>query len=385
MVSLGQVLDERRGFGPGFDFLRLFLALAVVGYHVLGYGGHEEMIATTPLWYGQTTGLPVFFALSGLLVAASGQRLNLPQFIMFRALRLMPALAVEVVFCALILGPIFTTLAVREYFSHAEFYSYFLNMIGWVHFELPGLFEYAPDQKVNAALWTIPYELVCYAFVGGLIITRIIYSFRWTLALVLIYFAMALLIDLTPIRESMPGKLAWLSKLFFMGAPGRCIFAFMLGVLAWQVRYKIPVSGKLFAFTSLSGVGIIMAGPEIGQGVPIQVIMMPGIVYWTMWMGLQNFPTPAFLRKGDYSYGVYLYHIPLIHVVNTLFPAIALGTAFGGWFTLALVFPLALGLAYLSWNFVEKPALGLRKKFGAASKPREEQSAEPATHATAKA
>jgi peptidoglycan/LPS O-acetylase OafA/YrhL len=383
VLSLGKMLEERRGFGPGFDFLRIFLALAVVGFHVLALSGHERLLRETPLWFGMTTGIPVFFALSGFLVGASGQRLSLSRFLMFRALRIVPALAVDVLICALILGPLFTTLPWREYFTDARFHSYFLNVFGWIHYKLPGVFEYYPNSKVNGALWTIPFELACYAFVAFLIVTRFIHSAWRVLPFVIVHFAVALVLDLTPIMDGWHWKVRFAAKLIFLGDSGRCIMAFMLGVLAWQLRYKIPISKALFAATSALGVIIILAGYDIGRSVPIEIVLLPGVVYWTMFVGLMPIPMPAFLRSGDYSYGVYLYHDPLIHVVNVSFPAVALGTAFGGWMTYALVFPAALGLAYLSWHFVEKPALGLRKKFAAGPRPGEESASANAAPASA--
>jgi peptidoglycan/LPS O-acetylase OafA/YrhL len=57
----------------------------------------------------------------------------------------------------------FTTLPLTKYFSHPTFWSYFGNLIGWIHFLLPGVFENNPlNIAVNLSLWTVPYELECY-------------------------------------------------------------------------------------------------------------------------------------------------------------------------------------------------------------------------------
>src|SRR5205807_9166903 len=67
------------------------------------------------------------------------------------------------------------------------------------------------------------------------------------------------------------------------------------------------------------------------------------------------FASRATRRLGDISYGIYLFHLPLIGLALTTlhFPTgsnvdVALMTLF--------VVPLAIGCGYLSWRFVEQPA-----------------------------
>jgi peptidoglycan/LPS O-acetylase OafA/YrhL len=69
-VSIGDYLDRNKGVGPGFDFLRLALAISIVSYH--GIDVTQGKIATTG-FFGLfvESSLPMFFALSGFLVTAS--------------------------------------------------------------------------------------------------------------------------------------------------------------------------------------------------------------------------------------------------------------------------------------------------------------------------
>src|SRR5690606_22975715 len=62
------------------------------------------------------------------------------------------------------------------------------------------------------------------------------------------------------------------------------------------------------------------------------------------------------LKHNDISYGVYIYHML---VVNTL---VTLGFMRDIKY-LILTFAITITLAYISWRFIEKPALGLKKKF----------------------
>jgi peptidoglycan/LPS O-acetylase OafA/YrhL len=107
--------------------------------------------------------LPMFFALSGFLVAGSLERCRtLVGFLSMRALRILPALAMEIVLSALVLGPLVTDLPTAAYFGDPEFARYFLNIIGDIHYHLPGVFVTNPLASVNQQLWTIPFELECY-------------------------------------------------------------------------------------------------------------------------------------------------------------------------------------------------------------------------------
>jgi len=91
MKSIGAVLDDSRGLGKGFDFLRLALALGVASYHIIqiSTGTKEFHGPADVLVYGI---LIMFFGLSGFLIAGSAQRLTLKNFLINRGLRIFPAL-----------------------------------------------------------------------------------------------------------------------------------------------------------------------------------------------------------------------------------------------------------------------------------------------------
>ena len=164
--SIADRIVETKGRASGFDYLRLSLAISVILFHsiVTSYGPATQATvvssASGALW---ALVLPMFFALSGFLVAGSLDRTNnLFTFLGLRILRIFPALAVDTFFCALVLGPHFTTLPLSSYFRDTEFASYFLNILGQIHYKLPGTFETNPITLVNGQLWTIPSELGCY-------------------------------------------------------------------------------------------------------------------------------------------------------------------------------------------------------------------------------
>jgi len=109
-----------------------------------------DQIATGPFRPLVCFLLPAFFALSGFLVAGSLVRNDLLSFGALRFLRIFPALIGEVVISALIIGPVFPILSLNQYFTNQTFYKYFLNVIGYIHYQLPGVFLGVPlNAMVN--------------------------------------------------------------------------------------------------------------------------------------------------------------------------------------------------------------------------------------------
>ena len=150
--TIGQRLTATRGRTTGFDYLRAGLSISVIAFHsvLTSYGeAHTRMV-----WNGWwrpfiAVILPAFFALSGFLVSASLVRSKtIQEFLTLRVVRLVPALFFEVTISALILGPLLTVFTLRDYFTSRLFRAYWLNIVGYIHFQLPGLFLDNPDPNM---------------------------------------------------------------------------------------------------------------------------------------------------------------------------------------------------------------------------------------------
>jgi peptidoglycan/LPS O-acetylase OafA/YrhL len=125
-------------------------------------------------------------------------RLSTRNFVLNRAARILPALAADIFFAALLIGPLVTKLPAKQYFTDATFLSYFFNIVGWVHYSLPGVFEDNPLPDVNGALWTVPFEIACYIILMGLMISGEIKRPR-----LILLFTCAVLIVGIPLRLMM--------------------------------------------------------------------------------------------------------------------------------------------------------------------------------------
>jgi peptidoglycan/LPS O-acetylase OafA/YrhL len=335
---LGQ-MEKGDGFTAGFDYLRIGLALAVLVWHSYilstGSAAHYRAGWSGPFRFLLAMILPMFFALSGFLVAGSLERTRIHQFVVLRGLRIIPALAVEVTLSALILGAFFTTLPLWRYLTSPELGSYFGNIVGLVHFTLPGVFEHNPAPGiVNSQLWTIPFELECYFVL--LFVSAVLRDRRAFVALVVLLslVATALAFFLDPVSPFQP-------------IPGRAlVVSFLAGVCLHLYRDKIPCSPTVGVLATLVA-AVLLQFPNT-----CYLAAFP-VAYLTVWLGLLRPPKIPF---GDLSYGVYLFHFPIEQSVMQIFPDI------GCWWRLALLaLPSSVLCAWLSWNLVERPVLTRKK------------------------
>lgn len=107
-----------------FDFLRIFAASAVLYSHSYALYGLPEPYPLPGQTYGSLA-VALFFSISGFLVCQSW--MNDPSFSRFfirRALRIFPGLLVVVILTALVIGPLFTTLTLQEYFASGTAWNY---------------------------------------------------------------------------------------------------------------------------------------------------------------------------------------------------------------------------------------------------------------------
>jgi len=342
--SMEERLAATQGRPSGFDYMRVVLALGVIGWHSkltsYGEGGAYNWIADVALLPLAIFILPMFFSLSGFLVAGSLERSKtFLTFLGLRVLRIVPALAVEVLLSALILGPLLTTLPLRAYLADPEFHAYLLNIVGDIHYLLPGVFVSNPFPLVNGQLWTVPYELACYVALTILALTGI-FQQRWWLFLSLMAFYAAQI-----------GNAVLRTNDQMKGAGGSTlVMSFIAGLVIYRYRDKVPWSGRLFLLALAASVALIV----VPNGVRFSALP---IAYVTMYLGLQNPPRNKIGLSGDYSYGLFLYGFPVQQAIMSINPALR------HWYwNLLFAVPCAIVVAVGSWWLVERPALARRKK-----------------------
>jgi peptidoglycan/LPS O-acetylase OafA/YrhL len=327
----------------GFDYLRLVLSSGVILWHTVmtSYGPAAQLLLPSWVRALEFAILLMFFMLSGFLVAGSLERCQtLWQFAGLRILRIVPALSMEVFLSALLLGPLFTTIALRDYFSDPMFSSYFLNIVGDIHFYLPGMFPDNPTPAmVNMQLWTIPYELYCYI---GLILVAalgLVKRRQWLLiaasVLQVAFIVRGWNSSYAPQQIALSGNLL--------------VLMFFWGVIFYEYRERIPYD----RFLGISALVLMLA--LLSTQSLRNVAAIPA-AYLTIYLGLQNPPRSRIVLSGDYSYGLYLYGFPLQQAVASFGPSVH-----HWYFNFLIAYPLALLCAVFSWWVLEKRALALRR------------------------
>jgi peptidoglycan/LPS O-acetylase OafA/YrhL len=270
-----------------------------------------------------------------------------------------PALAVDILISALIIGPIFTVFPASAYYSDKDFHHYFLNVIGFIHYLLPGVFLSKPFAgQVNGSLWTVPFEIGCYGIMTALIASGAIKSRPKIIALFLAFTALyCLALSYGPDLSQYNSPIAHY-LVNFAGERGRGLyFDFLGGTLIYIFRDRIPYSLFLFALSALLALLHGLIPPDMG-GPRINILFMFPVSYMTAYIGLQPIRRVPLYSSDDYSYGLYLYGYPLQQMLVALYPSR---------FSIALhsfcSMVLATIVAIISWHCVEKPILRIRRKF----------------------
>ena len=333
----GSLIPEDNSFGA----VRLAAALAVAVSHAVeitvGHLSWDYVQQTTGYTLGQHA-VHVFFILSGFLVTASLMRTSdLTRFAVARVMRIFPGLIVCAIFTVAVLGPLITVCPLSSYFADTGILKYLAETTLLItgRAELPGVFTSNPlAGQVNNSVWTLKYEVLCYAglglaFAAGMLRTGF-RSQAWLWLAIFVFAASYLL----------PGLIEAKTGPDVIRRFGLC---FALGSAAFFARHY---TGKLWLVViSLVALLAFWSTPLM---VPVMVWFEASVVFW-----LANLRCPSLARvtlKHDLSYGIYLYGWPVSQALVQLMPnAMPVQIA-------ALTLLILVPLAAASWHLVEKPA-----------------------------
>ncbi|WP_164008101.1 acyltransferase family protein [Pyxidicoccus trucidator] len=335
--TLQACLDSRRN---NLDFLRFAAASGVILSHAFPLGEGRGTVEPLDLFSRGQLSLgrlcvAVFLVISGVLITRSWERTpDLARFTWARVLRIFPGLAVMLLLTTLVLGPAFTTLPLRDYLLSADTHLYWLRNLTLVNpqWELPGVFESSAYSKaVNGSLWTLKYEVGFYLLTLGLglagLLRKSMVAVGWVGAAV---------------APFVTGRLGFWPELYLY---------FGGGVALYLWRDKVRMSPWLALACTVGWLALTWLGyGRIGTGLFGSYV----VLYLAF---LPAGPLAHFGRRGDLSYGVYVYAFPVQQAVTAL-----LGGRTEWWVNAAVSFPVVVALAALSWHGVEKPALTLKDR-----------------------
>lgn len=317
------------------DHLRHLAAVAVLFSHsyALTGVGHDPLQRWTGTLDAAGLAVDFFFCLSGFLMYGALQRdASIPRFVRNRLARIVPGLAVCVLL-TVIVGSILSSLGIQDYWRNVQTWKYLSNMVFVFTPRLPGVFQDQPyPGVVNGSLWTLAYEIGCYAVVTLL---AALPARRRVAVFGLIALACATVLLLrTQTGPTAAGNAARLLFFFALGhaaAPGHAACR--------RIRVTLVLA---------LGLGWLAELPSQGA---LQWHLVAAIVCITALDLARRWASSVRPLKFDFSFGMYIYAFPIQQwlaglAVSWSPPALFLAS-------LALVLPFAAA----SWFAVERPCL----------------------------
>lgn len=331
------------------DLIRLVASLSVIVYHSFALNPQWGITDPVKNFFGyMTTGglaVKIFFFISGLLVTNSLlSRNSTIHFIVSRSLRVFPGLAFVVMMTAFLIGPIFTTMPIAEYFKTNQPIVYVIkNMLLDTQYTLPGVFE-KNSYGVNGSLWTIHYEVLAYVILALLYVTKFGSSRLISSLLCLI----VIIEPITPLKGAL-----------FAGSSNNAIYllapCFALGSL-------LAINKNHFHTNLYIPLILFFAQFIFNDEYISSLLLCISICLLSLHISSMKLVI-GFHLKHDISYGVYLWGFPVQQIISqnlNLHPTL----------NIALSILLAISMAFVSWFLVEKPAMRFAKKI-ADKKPRQ--------------
>ena len=286
-------------------------------------------------------GVPAFFFVSGFLVYASYQNAPGRRYFQNRFLRLYPGL-VFVTLGALVVLVIAKGWKVLNEYS-IELIVWFIAQTTIGQAYNPSLFRDIGVGVINGSLWTITTEILFYFCVPVIVwLER-----KWRFALILLmavtfaiyvhgphFFTRPVYREKTMYDLMALTPLVW-GWMFGVGILAVKYFHVVLQYLKWLPLAIIP----MLAIINFGSDGYLLGSSGNKLGI-IYFVCYVSIILWLA------FSLPYIPLSFDFSYGIYIWHMPIINLL--LFQA-----AESVWLALSMT----VFCAAFSWYFVERPML----------------------------
>lgn len=341
-MFLSQLLQPNNN---NLDIFRVLAALLVIYGHTPTFLSNQSVNDFVFDWlgfdYSGSLAVKFFFILSGLLVTHS--LLARPQIIPFlirRAIRIFPGLFVCMSISVFVIGLFMTSLPASDYLLHPQTWNYWLHnsLLIDLHWELPGVFTDGKTATVNGSLWTLPLEVMCYISLVVFFVSLLQFH-QW--------FASAILFVITSLVFC--GEALWPSELIKLKESLLLGGCFCIGVL-FAIQHN---------WLSVNLTGIVLSvflAVSLWQTPLQQLVFYFVFFYICLYLSGTAFFIKFLRLPGDPSYGIYIYGFLIQQCIANLFP----GQGFFLHLVTAVI--IAIGVGYLSWYLIEKPAISFGKK-----------------------
>lgn len=332
------VTASKRFTTNNLDLLRLLFALTVCLVHACHLSG-EAALQWIPTFFSSELAVEGFFVISGFLIFKSYEgSSSLRSYFEKRLRRIYPAYIIVILCSALLLVAV-SRFAPTSYFSYPWLKYLTANalFLNFLQPGLPGVFEGNSLSAVNGALWTIKIEVMFYCSVPVIVFLLRKYG-QLKILLMLYLLSLAYTSILTSMAEQHNAEIY---QILARQLPGQLSF-FLSGALLY---YYFEYFERYIAFFVLGGLAYLLLS---AYGVPVDYIKPMGLAILICSAGffchLGNFA-----RYGDFSYGLYIIHFPIIQTLTAM-EVFRSSPITGILITLLLSFAGAI----LLWHLVEK-------------------------------
>ncbi len=336
-----------------FDLVRLLAALQVAVVHGVLYlwpAGQESLLAQSGL--SLFPGVPIFFVVSGVLVSRSYEHArSTREYYRNRCLRIFPALWV----CLLVsLGLLCTVgLQALQVASTGDWLLWWAAQMSLFQSYSPAFLGSWGGTGLNPSLWTIPVELEFYLALP-LLYRLMRCGGRWAQPALIALMVLSYAIEVALVHAAASPSGAQYALVRMTIAP--YLWMFLLGVLvqrnwsALRVWFVDRAHWWLLGYLLLCVLAKVMNVRRGGDDIkPLFMLPLAGLVVATA-MSARGW-ADKLLRHRDVSYGLYIYHMPVIAVLS----AMALRSV-------GVAVALSVAVAILSWVAVEKPFLAHKRR-----------------------
>lgn len=329
--------------------LRLLLAFTVMSRHLIAITGNIKVVSIEALSFLNFS-VTAFFIISGMLVYGGFQaNERVAEYFKRRFLRIGPAYFFVILFFSVFLF-FFSRQNFSAYFFSKGFFEYLAANLSFMNFIQPCINDVFSSENhklcaVNGSLWTMKIE------VGFYIILPVLYFLffknkskkiqnLWLLVFFIVSAAYYVYFNTIYVNNVLERQLPGAFRYFAVG-----IFFFL--------NYNFVKKNIVVLFI---GAMTLMYSERylVGTGIFHSVVIGLG-VFFTAFV-LPKFKVNDWLKKYDLSYGIYLFHFPVIQIL------ISLGL-FEKNYALATVLLLGIVLicSVFCWKFLEQPFMRLAR------------------------
>lgn len=317
-----------------FDFLRLFFAVSIFFCHLAELSMQGELQFLLSI-FSASIAVKAFFVISGFLIAKSyAKSTSLRQYLIKRAKQILPAYVFVILLSTVVLFFV-SNLSAGQYFTNPSIFGY----VGWnlifMNFMqpcLPGVFDHNLICSVNGALWTLKIEEGFY-----LLIPLLFYFFdklkNKTAVLILLYGCSIAYFQLfseyykLPIlAKQLPGYLSYFSVGMLLYFNFQTLQKHNKMVLFGSILFFLSMLFQYNAYLFPLSLGLLVI--QLAYNLPF----------------LNNFG-----KYGDFTYGIYIFHFPIIQV----FKHFGLFEQYNPFLVGAMIGIVTLLMAIFSWFFIE--------------------------------